>query len=385
MNEESTAAAVAAPAVAWPARMPAQPRRDPAVQERQQRLMRLHGPGELKAALLAIVRTPGSRREFNAWRNEVADVTTADAIRHDLDMLDPAARMAWFELFCERLAEAPLVQRKQLAQSVRRVMRADGRVRPLDRLFWLAVRRQLGEARSNRTPAKGDNDLSELPPEQVAAIAKFSAFISRLIPQRETEIAPAERSVDDEAGTGQESEVEPAAHGSAEDTAVRQAEQIVHGGGDAAARDEREPATDDPVGPAPPGDNESAASGEPESAAHDEGEPAADDEREAPADGDAEPPGERWFRAVMSNWPAVTAAREPVDGDTLLRALRVIQSLPWMLRPVLVRTWFEAAAALTGGRPLPPDAADALRLTCLLLDSPMPEGLARQFIEPDDR
>jgi hypothetical protein len=292
MNEAS-ASTVVAPAIGLPARMPVSPRRDDdATQEPVQRLMRLHGPGELKAALLAIVRTPGSRREFNAWRDEVSDVPSSDAIRHDLDVLDPAARMPWFELFCKRLAEAPPLQRKQVAEAVRRVMRADGRVRPIDRLLWLAVRRQLGEAKSALAPAQGDNDLSALTPDQVAAVAKYSAFISRLIPQREVDAA-----LDDQ----------------------------------------------------------------------------------------SEPPGERWFRVVMSNWPAMTAVRQPVDGDALLRALRLIQSLPWMLRPVLVRAWYEAATELSEGRPLASEAADALRLTCLLLDSPMPEGLARQFIEPADR
>jgi hypothetical protein len=292
MNEAS-ASVVAAPAIGLPARMPGSPGRDDdATQEPMQRLMRLHGPGELRAALLAIVRTPGSRREFNAWRDEVADVPSADAIRHDLDKLDPAARVPWFELFCKRLAEAPPLQRKQIAEAVRRVMRADGRVRPIDRLLWLAVRRQLGEAKSPLAPAQGDNDLSALTPDQVSAVAKYSAYISRLIPQREVEAA-----LDDQ----------------------------------------------------------------------------------------TEVPGERWFRVVMSNWPAATATREPVDGDALLRALRMIQALPWMLRPVLVRAWYEAATVLSEGRPLASDAADALRLTCLLVDSPMPEGLARQFIEPTER
>lgn len=375
MNEDSTSA-VAAPAVpspidwrAWPARMPAPPHRDSAMRECQQRLMRLHGPGELKAALLAIIRTPGSQRELKAWRDEVSDIATADVIRRDLDVLDPAARVAWFELYCKRLAEAPLAQRKQLAQSVRRVMRADGRVRPLDRLFWLAVRRQLGEAKSGLTPAKGDNDLGALPPEQVAAIAKFSAFISRLIPQRETEPAAAERVADGES--------EPAAHGEGEPIAHDEAQPAAHREGKPAAEGESEPAAE--------GEGEPAVRDEAQPAARDEAEPAAEGEGEPTAKGEVELLGERWFRAVMSNWPSVAAQREAVDGDTLLRALRVIQSLPWMLRPVLVRTWFEAASALIGGRPLPPDAADALRLTCLLLDSPMPEALARQFIEPDER
>jgi hypothetical protein len=64
-----------------------------------------------------------------------------------------------------------------------------------------------------------------------------------------------------------------------------------------------------------------------------------------------------------------------------LRALRVLQSMPWLLRPVLVRCWFDAARALTDGPVLHPVAADALRLTCSLLDSPLPPELGEQYVE----
>jgi hypothetical protein len=74
-------------------------------------------------------------------------------------------------------------------------------------------------------------------------------------------------------------------------------------------------------------------------------------------------------------------SRERTDIDATLRALRVLQTLPWLLRPVLVRGWFDAARELTEGPALHPVAADALRLTCTLLDSPMPPELAHQYVE----
>jgi hypothetical protein len=90
-----------------------------------------------------------------------------------------------------------------------------------------------------------------------------------------------------------------------------------------------------------------------------------------------------WYDTVVAPWEGRFSllARERHDIDASLRALRVLQSLPWLLRPVLVRSWFDAARALTEGPVLHPDAADALRLTCVLLDSPVPPELAHQYIE----
>jgi hypothetical protein len=50
---------------------------------------------------------------------------------------------------------------------------------------------------------------------------------------------------------------------------------------------------------------------------------------------------------------------------------------------MLVRTWFDAARALTDGPRLHAASADALRLSCVLLDSPMPPELGQQYIEVD--
>ncbi len=96
-----------------------------------------------------------------------------------------------------------------------------------------------------------------------------------------------------------------------------------------------------------------------------------------------EPVGQGWYDSVTAPWADrfEAPAREPQDIDATLRALREIQALPWLLRPVLVRCWFDAARVLTEGPQLHPAAADALRLTCTLLDSPVPPELGRQYTE----
>jgi hypothetical protein len=100
-----------------------------------------------------------------------------------------------------------------------------------------------------------------------------------------------------------------------------------------------------------------------------------------------DPDGERWHVAVMSHWfgHVRPPPREHPDGDATAKALRVVQALPWMQRPVLVRLWHDAAMEVAESTQLHPEAADALRTSCLLLDSPMPPLLARQYIEPDRR
>jgi hypothetical protein len=93
--------------------------------------------------------------------------------------------------------------------------------------------------------------------------------------------------------------------------------------------------------------------------------------------------GQAWYDSVIAPWSARFSLppRERHDIDATLRALRVLQAMPWLLRPVLVRGWFDAARVLTDGPVLHAVAADALRLTCTLLDSPVPPELARQYIE----
>lgn len=95
--------------------------------------------------------------------------------------------------------------------------------------------------------------------------------------------------------------------------------------------------------------------------------------------------GPMWYAAVMSQLDQtgdVPPCKAP-DGDGLAHALDEVESLPLMLRPVLMRGWVDAALATSGRARLYPMASDALRLAAGLLDSPMPPDLARHFAELD--
>jgi len=90
-----------------------------------------------------------------------------------------------------------------------------------------------------------------------------------------------------------------------------------------------------------------------------------------------------WYTEAMGRFlPAeMIPPCNPPDGDGLVHALEEVESLPWMLRPVLVRAWVDAAIATSLRARLPAGAADALRLAAGLLDSPLPPELQRHYVE----
>lgn len=256
-----------------------QPRAYSAQDEREaiDRLSRLNGPGELRAAILALLATPGSRRERRAWQDETAGLSTAREVRDDIKKLGPATRLPWLDLLLGRVAKAPLPDRQHLMAAARRVMAADGQIRPIDRLHLLLMRQRLGDA-PPVPPSRGSiPDIAGASLHTRREIARLTAFLARLVPD-----------------------------------------------------------------------------------------------------------GEAWYRSVMTPWlPGDTLPPcEAPDADGLVHALQEVQTLPWMLRPVLVRHWTEAALRHKPPGPLADDACDALRLAAVLLDSPLPPELARHYVEP---
>lgn len=251
-----------------------------------ERFARLHGALELKATLLALLLPPGSRRALRAYEIETTDIRPAQVLCTHATHLPAAARLPWFELLLTRMALHPLPLRQELLHATRRVMGARGTARPIDRLHWLAMRRGLGEPPASTARGSGSADVSEWLETDLQAIASYSAFLSRMIPDDET------------------NGVDP---------------------------------------------------------------------RSAPA----------WYAAVMEPWRGgiELPGCVPPDGEGAVRALSSLQTLSLAQRPVLVRGWYVAAARINGQRPLAPTAADALRLTAGLLDTPMPAELAAQYIE----
>jgi Zn-dependent protease with chaperone function len=256
-----------------------EPRAFSAQDEREavERLSRLNGPGELRAAILALLATPGSRRERRAWQEETAGLSTAREVRDDVKKLGPATRLPWLGLLLARAAKAPLPDRQHLMAAARRVMAADGQIRPIDRLHLLLMRQRLGEAPPVVPSGGSFHDIADTSLHTRREIARLTAFLARLVPD-----------------------------------------------------------------------------------------------------------GEAWYQSVMLPWlhgEALPPCEAP-DADGLVHALQEVQTLPWMLKPVLVRHWTEAALRHKPPGPLADEACDALRLAAVLLDSPLPPELARHYVEP---
>ena len=246
------------------------------------RLSRLHGASELQAALLALILPPGSQRAVRAWEIETEGTPDAAVLRAHAASLSGAARLPWVELLLSRMALQPMAARKELLKSTRRIMAARGAARPLDRLHWLAMRRGLGEIPPLAARPEASIDVAEWLETDVLALAAYTAFLSRMIP--------------DDAGDGR---------------------------------------------------------------------------------------GARWYAGVMTAWQPFADAPDcqPPDTEHMVEALGKLQTLSWMQRPVVIRSWVTAAIKYSGGSRLGDLAADALRLTCALLDSPQPPELARHYIQ----
>lgn len=247
------------------------------------RLSRVHGSGELQAAILALISPKDSAPAFIAWSRETQHVPNAALLRQDVTHISDGARVPCLEAFLDRMREQPRPDRRLLLESTRRVMAATRPLRPLDRLHWLLMRRKLGDRAPLSAPPAPQNDVAELSSYMVERVAGVTAYLARMVP-----------------------------------------------------------------GPGP----------------------------EA---------GLPWYRDVMLQ--LVHTGEPPPckapDGEGLAYALIDVESLPWMLRPVLMRGWVDAALATSQRARLLPVAADALRLVSGLLDSPMSPELMRHFQELD--
>ncbi|HSB26019.1 MAG TPA: hypothetical protein VLE94_23195 [Burkholderiaceae bacterium] len=259
-----------------------------AVAQRRARFAQVAGPGQLHAAVLALLLTPGRARELAVWRDECRHTVGAKELRNELMQVPWPERMPWLEFFVGRIAQGPLDKRQQVLRSVRRLIAADGRALALDRLRWLAIRHALGDVKALALPAAAEVELEGLATGTALQIGRLSAFLSRIVPAPEIDL--------------------------------------------------------------------DVASG-------------------------AATSGERWWREVMQPWPDAGATRDMPDANALVNALHDVQALPWMLRPVLVRRWVDAAVALSPAGQLAAPAAEALRIAARLLDCPLPPAVAACFVE----
>ncbi|HEX2539617.1 MAG TPA: hypothetical protein VHM00_00890 [Caldimonas sp.] len=98
------------------------------------------------------------------------------------------------------------------------------------------------------------------------------------------------------------------------------------------------------------------------------------------ADGGDEAQARAWYDAAMVAWQpfADVPTWTPTPAEAMVEALGRLQTLSWMQRPVVIRNWV-VSTLKHGGIAFHEGAADALRMTCALLDSPEPPELARHY------
>ncbi|HEY2978669.1 MAG TPA: hypothetical protein VGJ35_11940, partial [Burkholderiaceae bacterium] len=88
--------APAAPPVPAPAAAPPDPAE---TGQRRKRFALVAGPGQLHAAVMALLLTPGRAREMAVWRDECRHTVGAKELRNELMKVGSSERMPWLECF----------------------------------------------------------------------------------------------------------------------------------------------------------------------------------------------------------------------------------------------------------------------------------------------
>jgi hypothetical protein len=163
-------------------------------------LDRLQGPGERRAVVLALLLTPDSPREEQAWSDECKGVMQADTALSLIRALSLQAQPSAFERVLNDSKRAPMAERVALLRAARRLMCADGRVGPLDRLRWLYMRQCLADGEpgigAEASPSTAPADLesrwaaersdrpgaSALPEIARLATSRLTAYLARMVP-----------------------------------------------------------------------------------------------------------------------------------------------------------------------------------------------------------
>jgi len=139
------------------------------------------------AAILGLVaRVQPDTESWPALRTAIlAETGDGDAIRAtatDVGSLTASSRLPVLDALLKRRRHAPKEERRALLQSTRRVMAARAVSTPIDRLLWLAMRKQLGEHPPATGGAAPQADLQHLTPELLDQVALLTAHLARVVP-----------------------------------------------------------------------------------------------------------------------------------------------------------------------------------------------------------
>lgn len=153
------------------------------------RLQGLVGPTERRLIVLALMMNLHNERERQLWHRMAEGQHQAQRILDDVADLLPNRRAPEFERLCTSIASEPLDQRRALVESARDLLRADGRVSPRERLWWLALRHRMGVQQNRQTfmrPMTGQGQtLAQLAPHELASVTALTTYMARFIPVEE--------------------------------------------------------------------------------------------------------------------------------------------------------------------------------------------------------
>ena len=168
----------------------AQQQRIDADREAMLRLQNLTGPKEQRLIVLALMMDIHNERERQLWHRMSEGLHHAQRILDDVADLMPHRHVPEFERLTGVIASDPIELRRTLVESARDLLRADGKVSPRERLWWLALRHRM-ETKQDRQaymrPMTGQGQgLDQLVAHELAHISALTAYMARFIPVDET-------------------------------------------------------------------------------------------------------------------------------------------------------------------------------------------------------
>lgn len=158
------------------------------------RLQQLSGPTERRLAILGLMMDIGNERERVLWQQLATGVHDPQRILDDVNALQTNRRVPEFERLTASMVTEPIEQRRALVESARDLLRADGRVSPRERLWWLALRHRVNERQNRQAymrPMTGQgHDLQDLQEHEKAHITALTTYLARFIPVDESRSGP---------------------------------------------------------------------------------------------------------------------------------------------------------------------------------------------------
>jgi Zn-dependent protease with chaperone function len=158
------------------------------------RLLSLVGPTERRLTALALMMDLKNTRERKLWHQLAEGLAHAPIILESVAELLPARRVPEFERLTASIATEPIERRRELVENARDMLRADGRVSPRERLWWLALRHRMGVQAQTQPllrPLRGQTQgLPDLETPALLNVASLTAYLARFIPHDEPREGP---------------------------------------------------------------------------------------------------------------------------------------------------------------------------------------------------